>query len=161
MRRIFLLSSLMHNVISCSSKSDLRNAESMLAACEYCMGPRGDFGSCDEGVKSENSQGVESDFWYYMFHWLKTPTWKKAISLSSPVSIQKQEREYLTHLYTGGFSNMNSLPDHNEAPSHCAVGVRLPETGRPRRCARKLRSFDYYMDIAAVLTVALSYRRVG
>ena len=64
MRRIFL-SSLMHNVISYPSKFDLRNAESMLAACEYCMRPRGDFGSC---------RGVESDFWYYMFHWLKTPT---------------------------------------------------------------------------------------
>ena len=80
--------------------------------------------------------------------------------LIKPRSVQKQEREYLTHLYTGGFSNMNSLPDHKEAPSHCAVGVRLPETGRPRRCARKWRSFDY-MDIVAVLTVALPYRRVG
>ena len=74
MRRIFLLSSLMHNVISCPWKSDLRNAESMLAACEYCMGPRGDFGSCDESVKSENSQGVESDLWYNKVHGLKTPT---------------------------------------------------------------------------------------
>ena len=74
MRRIFLLSSLMHNVISCLSKSDLRNAESMLAACEYFMEPRGDFGSGDEGVESENSQGVDRDFWYYRIHGLKTPT---------------------------------------------------------------------------------------
>ena len=29
-----------------------------LATCEYCMEPRGDFGSGDEGVESENSQGV-------------------------------------------------------------------------------------------------------
>ena len=50
MRRI-LLSSSMNNVTSCPSKSDLRNVESMLAACGYCIEPRGDFGSGDEGVE--------------------------------------------------------------------------------------------------------------
>ena len=46
----------------------------MLAACEFYFEPGGDFGSSDEGVESENSQGVESDFWYYRVHGLKTPT---------------------------------------------------------------------------------------
>lgn len=55
----------MHTVINCPSKSDLRNEESMLAACEYCIKPRGNFSSDDEGIDPETSQGGESNFWYY------------------------------------------------------------------------------------------------
>ena len=51
-----MLSSLMDNVISCSSKSNLRNAESTLAAGEIYIEPRGDFCSSDEDVESENSR---------------------------------------------------------------------------------------------------------
>ena len=54
---------------------------------------------------------------------------------------------------------MNSLPDHNEAPSHCAVGAcrRLVDCDDVQGSGK---SFDY-KDIAPVLVVALPYHRVG
>lgn len=69
--RVFLLS-LMRNVIICPSQSDLRNVESMLAACEFFwpLSP----GAMLAVLESETSQGVGSDFWYYRAHGLKTST---------------------------------------------------------------------------------------
>ena len=63
------------------------------------MEPRGDFGSSDEGVESENSQGVESDIWYDRVHGLKTPTCKNAISSSSP-DVYRSKKENIWHTFT-------------------------------------------------------------
>ena len=53
------------NVWAVEGGSERRTPHAVtLAACKYCMEPRGDFGSGDEGVESENRQSVESDFWY-------------------------------------------------------------------------------------------------
>ena len=54
--------------------------------------------------------------------------------LIKPRCLRKQERENRVRIYIGRIGNVNSLPDHNKAPRHYGDGVRLWDTGRPRRC---------------------------